>query len=357
MTMTTNKVRGVFESPKDSGIWHISYFDALGRRHRQKVGRRGAAIEAYHNIKREIREGRFVAPEQQKDSLTLSELAEQALAYKKAHLRPKSYENDRLRWNLLAPTLGALPVLQVTASRIEKHLEALHRSGLSGATVNRYRALFSGIFSYGVRHDLVAFNPIPRVPRFREASGRIRFLEHGEEQSLRLALREECPECEAELDLALHTGMRRGEQFGLKWMNVDLDRGILTVTGKTGRRFLPVNSTARAALVTLYERSNGSAFVSPVAKDDQQRDWRRWFERAVDKAKLENFRWHDLRHTFASRLVMAGVDIRTVQELLGHKTIQMTMRYAHLSQDHKLEAVERLTETKPAARQVMKISA
>ena len=74
--------------------------------------------------------------------------------------------------------------------------------------------------------------------------------------------------------------------------------------------------------------------------------WRRWFERCVRLAKIRNFRWHDLRHTFASRLVMSGVDIRSVQELLGHRSILMTMRYAHLSPGHQQANVERLTVTK-----------
>jgi len=72
---------------------------------------------------------------------------------------------------------------------------------------------------------------------------------------------------------------------------------------------------------------------------------REWFEQALADAKIGNFPWHDLRHTFASRLVMAGVDIRTVQELMGHKTIQVTMRYAHLAPQHQLEAVQRLCDT------------
>ena len=84
--------------------------------------------------------------------------------------------------------------------------------------------------------------------------------------------------------------------------------------------------------------------MSSRAPAPRGRDWREWFEDAVETAKIPDFRFHDLRHTFASRLVMAGVDLRTVMELMGHSDISMTMRYAHLAPAHKQDAVNRLVE-------------
>jgi site-specific recombinase XerD len=212
----------------------------------------------------------------------------------------------------------------------------------SGSTVNRYRSLLSNIFAVGVRSGALPFNPVSRVEKFRESDSRIRFLDAEEEKSLRAAVRAQSDEHEAELDLAIHTGIRRGEQFGLTWDRVDLERGILTVYGKTGRRFVPINSAARAAIETLWRVSNGSKFVSPDKRNVDQDDWRRWLAQACATAKVDNFRWHDLRHTFASRLVMKGVDLRSVQELLGHKSIVTTQRYAHLSPDHQKANVQKL---------------
>ena len=160
---------------------------------------------------------------------------------------------------------------------------------------------------------------------------------------MRAAVRSQSLEHEAEFDLALNTGMRRGEQYGLTWDRVDLERGILTVYGKTGRRFVRINSVARAAILHLHSVSNGSKFVCPDKQREDQKDWRTWLDHACDSAKIDNFLWHDLRHTFASRLVMAGVDLRNVQELLGHRTIITTQRYAHLSPDHQRANVEKLT--------------
>jgi len=92
----------------------------------------------------------------------------------------------------------------------------------------------------------------------------------------------------------------------------------------------------------LYNQSIGAERVFPNIKG-------RWFTEAVCEVKLENFTWHDLRHTFASRLVMAGVDIRTVQELMGYKSITMTMRYAHLGPRHRIAALEKLCESTATA--------
>ena len=216
--------------------------------------------------------------------------------------------------------------------------------------MNRYRTLLSNIFSFGVRNGKLVANPIARIERFREPEGRVRFLDADEEKALRAAVRGQSPEHEAEFDIAINTGLRRGEQYGLTWDRVDLERGILTVYGKTGRRFVPINSGARVAILHLHKVSNGSKFVCPDREREAQKDWRKWLDQACLTAKIDNFRWHDLRHTFASRLVMAGVDLRSIQELCGHRSIVTTQRYAHLSPDHQKANVEKLTrELKCAA--------
>jgi integrase len=189
----------------------------------------------------------------------------------------------------------------IRAEEIDARLSELARAGRAPATVNQYRALLSLTFSLAVRSGKVPGNPLRRVPVRRTNHARVRFLTLPEEAALRQAIRRFCPLREPELDLALHTGMRRGEQYTLRWQDVDLERAL--VCGPRGRR---------------------------------------WFDRAIREAGIRDFRYHDLRHTFASRLVMAGVDLRTVQELMGHKTLLMTLRYSHLSQAHTREAIEKL---------------
>lgn len=331
---------GIFERPRSSGTWWIDYRDGAGRRHREKIGRRADASKMLEQRRRDVSEGKYTAP--RAPGLTFRELAKEALEAKRIRLAPLSYETDLGRLRVLLPDLGGVPAAEMAPELLERIFARMRTvDNLSGSTVNRYRSLVSSIYSFAVRTGRVQVNPVARVKRFRENGGRVRYLKQDEEARLRLAIAATCPDREAEFNLALYTGMRRGEQFKLKWADVDLERGILTVNGKTGQRHIVVNSSASAALEKLKTGAN-SSFVCPEATAEAKRDNRRWFENAVKKAGLENFHWHDLRHTFASRLVMAGVDIRTVQELVGHKSILMTMRYAHLSPDHRQAAAEKI---------------
>lgn len=333
-------IRGIFERPKRSGIWWISYCDVEGKRHREKVGRRSAALDAVSRRRTEIKDGRYIPP-QKGARLTFRELSDAAMVQKRLRLAPLSYETDRMRLRHLLPIMGHVPADRLTPDRLEEILAGF-RSRVSTSTTNRYRSLIGSIYSFAVRSGRMAVNPVSKVKRYKENDSRLRWLRPEEETSIRKEL--DTNTHEAEFDLALHTGMRRGEQFGLKWEDCDLEQGILTVKGKTGRRHIVANETAIAALRFLQKRTGDKAFVSPDANGKAKRDWRRWLETAAKKAGVRNFHWHDLRHTFASRMVMRGVDIRTVQELLGHKSIVMTMRYAHLAKDHRHAAVQKMNE-------------
>jgi integrase len=182
-----------------------------------------------------------------------------------------------------------------------------------------------------------------------ENNGRIRFLSKEEETRLRQQIVEKHSEHLPEFDVALHTGMRRSEQYGLAWDCVDFEKRILTIPRSKhgGTRNVFLNDTALAALQVVWKFSNGGGKVFTNGYTSESTYGARgWFENSVKAAKVKNFTWHCLRHTFASNLVMKGVDIRTVQELMGHKTIQMTLRYAHLAPQHQLAAVQRLCDTK-----------
>jgi integrase len=157
--------------------------------------------------------------------------------------------------------------------------------------------------------------------------------------------------------LALHTGMRKGEILHLTWENVNLrERYIELVDQKNGERStIPLNQTAIETLRAVPRRL-GSKYVFPGKMPGKPFfDLKRQFEKAVADAKLEGVTFHILRHTCASHLVMAGVDLVTVKEIMRHKSIEMTMRYAHLSPEHKKSAIDALeTALIPKAEQTEK---
>ncbi len=183
-----------------------------------------------------------------------------------------------------------------------------------------------------------------KVKKFKENNERVRYLTEEEE----IRLNQHFPEEHwPKVEIAIHTGLRRAEQFNLRWLDINFKTRIITVReSKSGEaRHVSMNDRALEILRSLPSRLKSDwVFSSETGKTplNPNNFINRVFAPALKKAKIEDFHWHDLRHTFASRLTMAGVDLRTVQQLMGHKTITMTLRYSHLSPAHTLEAVNKL---------------
>jgi integrase len=331
--------RGVYEKFPGSGEWWIRYVDASGCYRREKAGTKSAAIKLADKRRTEALQGKKLPETLRQRVATFKEIATDALDYSRLHKR--SFRDDRYRMARLQDWFGERPAQSLTPGEIERRLAGKE---WTPATSNRHRSLLSLAFRLAVRAGKVKENPVRQVTRRKENNIRVRFLDAKEESALREQIRKLNPEHEAEFDLALHTGLRRNEQYRLRWESIDLARGILTVAdAKNGeRRYVPLNSKAREALNALARSNKGSEHVCPGTDGRLGRDWQRWFEQAVKLAGVRNLRWHDLRHSFASRLAMAGVPLRTIAELLGHKTLGMVMRYAHLAPAHLQEAVERL---------------
>ena len=328
------KARGVFQKIPGSGVWWICYWDAQGRKRREKAGTWESARDLYIKRKNEALAGKKLPEKLRRATVTFADIAKDALAYSKAH--KLSYSHDLYRMEVLLGWFREYPAEGITPQEIERRFE---KQEWSPATVNRYRAMLSLTYRLAIRNGRVRENPARLVAHRLEDNARLRFLSPEEETALRKAIESACPEHLPELTLSLNTGLRMSEQYRLRWEDVSIDRRTLTVPrSKNGAaRHVRLNQAALGALEALRDRAKGSEFVCGGAKKP-----RKWFEPAVEAAGLKDFSWHCLRHTFASRLVMAGVDIRTVQELMGHKTISMTVRYAHLAPQHRLAAVERL---------------
>jgi site-specific recombinase XerD len=326
--------RGVFEKIPGSGEWWIRYNDSNGRYRREKAGSKSVAIKLVDKRRTEALQGKKLPERLRRATVSFGEIAKDALAYSKAN--KLSYRHDAGRMETLLGWFREYPAEAITAQDVERRFE---QEKWSPATINRHRALLSLTYRLAIRNGKVKENPARLVRHRLEDNARIRFLSPEEETALRTAIEATCPERLAELELALNTGIRLSEQYGLSWHDVSVIRRTLTIQrSKNGAtRHVPLNQAALRALEVLQARANGSEFVCGGLNTS-----RRWFDPAVKAAGLQSFTWHCLRHTFASRLVMAGVDIRTVQELMGHKTIGMTVRYSHLAPKHTLAAVERL---------------
>jgi len=343
-------IRGLFQRPKKSGIWWIRYADANGRDRREKAGTKTMAVALYRKRKTEILQGRKLPETLRRKIVSFRELCEDAAAYAREHHqtdRERDYRADRL-----ISLFGSRPADSITPQDLDRELTRLGRDRRwSPASYNRYKAFVSLAYRLGIESGKVHVNPARSVRHRRENNGRVRWLSKQDEQKLRGVIHEDYPAEHPAFQIALHTGMRRSEQYRLTWDCVDMERRQITIpkTKNGAIRYIPLNDTALSAFRTLKERTQGQGAVMVagigghgVAKGDALKSPRMWFDAACRKAGVYDFTWHCLRHTYASRLVMAGVGLRDVQELMGHKTIAMTCRYAHLAPSHQLAAVRRL---------------
>ncbi len=265
-----------------------------------------------------------------------------------------------------------LPLTEFNAFSIERWRTIRKRSGVTAATVNRDLSALRGAFSRAKEWKLITDHPMADVKAAKvDATGIVRYLSPDEETRLRAALTTRDEERRQARETAnqwrqtrgydtfpafgvytdhvhplvltaLHTGCRRGELFALKWADVDLRAALLTVTtSKSGKaRVIPLNSEIAMVLKVWRPGSvRTDAYVFPGVDGAPLVDVKTAFTEVLKAAKIDGFRFHDLRHHFASRLVQAGIDLNTVRELLGHADLKMTIRYSHLAPEHKAAAV------------------
>ena len=336
MAREGGKDRGLFERPAGSGVWWIRYHDALGRERREKAGTKSQARALYIQRKDEGRRGLVSEPEGRR--LLIHDLLERYLPEVLLRWRRKS---DPRRYAVYwSEHLGGMPADALRPSHIQAW-RAQYLQDHSASSANRALGLLGRVFTLAVRDELVARNPVRMAGPAKEPPGRVRWLSEDEAERLRALL---APRDWRMVLLAMHTGMRQAEQFGLLRKHVHLDREVAMVPRSKagGSRVIALNSVARGIL----EEAMGEhdlPWVFPGQRGLGPLDAHNWTCRvwrpALRAAGIEDLRWHDLRHTFASRLASAGVPTRTLQELLGHHSPAMTARYAHLAPDHLRAAV------------------
>lgn len=271
--------------------------------------------------------------------------------------------------NYLEKQLSQIHAWDIEKWRIEKK-----KSGMSLSTINGYVNTLKGALSRAVEWNVIESHDLNKVKSFKVDNAVVRYLNDVEEKSLRDALKARdkrikverengnlfrqqrhypllpelrnfnyCDYLEPLVLLAMNTGMRRGELLSLEWINVDLEQKYLTViagNSKSGKgRHIPLNNEALTALNNWQLDQNNHGYVFKGAENKPLTDIKKSWSNLLKQAEVNDFRFHDLRHHFASKLVMVGVDLNTVRELMGHSDLKMTLRYAHLAPEHKAKAV------------------
>jgi integrase len=347
----------------------MAVIEARGRGYRARVRIKGfppqsAAFERLTDARRwaqqteaAVREGRHFKNIEAKKH-TVAELIDRyvdgVLPQKKRNSR--GTQRAQLRWWKVQ--IGARLLSDITPAVLAECRDRLASTATgrevprSPSTVVRYIAVLSHAFSMAVKEwGWMDENPMRKVTKPKEPRGRVRFLADDERERLLVACRDApCPHLYPVVVLALSTGMRHGEIMNLRWTDVDIVRGriILQETKNGERRNVPLTGHALEEIEKISElrRIDTSLLFPNTNSGEQTRPYeiRKSWNKALKVAEVENFRFHDLRHSTASYLAMGGASLSEIAELLGHKTLQMTKRYAHLSEAHTTKVVRALND-------------
>ena len=280
-------------------------------------------------------------------SISFIELADRYIEFIKGRLR--SAENQEYIIKKMALRFKNKPLNEFVLSDLEKIQNDILNKGLSVRSANHYPRVLKTMFNKALDWELVDESVAKKIGRCKKIKGennRLRYLAD-QEEAYRLIEACEPVYLRPIVITALNTGMRLKEILKLTWDRVDLKNGFILLDNQTKnkeRREIPINRTLYKVLSSLIRNiTSDYVFYNPKTLKSFDRIDRSWHT-ALNKAKITDFKFHDLRHTFASWLVMKGADLASVQKLLGHKSILMTMRYAHLAPGHTRKAVAVLDE-------------
>jgi len=319
------------------GNWWLD-FRVDGRRRRKKVGPSKALADAvWAKTQVQIAENRFLDVRKEQ-KVRFDDFAHEFYENycKINHRSPNKASGSAIK--VLVPYFGGRFLHEITPQLIEQ-FKRDRLKDVCPSTVNRALSCLKSLFNRAIEWDKYdGENPVKKVKLFPENNQRTRFLEKEQIAGLIAA-------CDSRLRpiviVAVNTGMRKSELLNLRWSDIDFERGVIYLlrTKNNEKREIPMNEAVKTAFISvrkdpicpyIFHTKNGEPFL----------EIRKLFAKALMKAGITNFRYHDLRHTFASQLAMSQVDMNTIRELLGHKSLRMTLRYSHLSLDHKKRAVE-----------------
>ena len=309
-----------------NGDWWIGYKDAQGKRHRERVGTSYTLAKEVLTKRQNDAVERRNFPGRAANGVLFSVVADKFWQLHGQHLS----KNWRYILAALVKRFGGRRIGQISTGDIQAFYNEYASKGRPGSpsTANRYLTHLSSIFNRAKHFgDFYGENPCAAIKKKREPNHRVRYLSLEEMDRLSRAIH---PRLRPIVACAIMTGMRRGELLGLVWQNINLERRVIHILkSKSGRsREIPIAGALWKALVEFGVRPAGVVFNLPAIT------LRRHFHRALRDAHIESFRFHDLRHTFASHFIMRTGDLIALQRLLGHSSLTQTQKYAHLSQAH-----------------------
>ena len=314
-------------------------FTVNGRRVRETVGPNKKIAQKVLSLRMtQVLEDRYFPPNRQLGRMPFKDFAQMYL--ERAGPLLKSIRTERNRVLAWAREFGSRPLGQITRAEIE----AWRREKMMKcrpATINRDLSRLRRMFSLAIEWDLLEESPMTGIRFLRENNARTRYLSL--EESIRLIANCIAPHIRALVTVALHSGMRLGEILNLRWHDLDFASGFILVRdSKNGESRHVAHDATLSALFRAYPRRLGADLVFSSSSGGRIVDVRTGFLNACKRAGLTDLHFHDLRHTFASQFVMAGGDLYILKEILGHKSITMTQRYAHLSPSYKIKAIDRM---------------
>ena len=313
-------------------------FTVNGRRVRETVGPNKKIAEKVLSLRMaQVLENRFFPPSRALGRMPFNEFAQMYL--ERAVSLMKSIRTERNRVKRWVKDLGMRPIGRITRAEIESwRREKMSRC--KPATINRDLSRLRHMLNIAVEWELLEKSPMQGMKFLRENNARTRYL--SVDECHRLIDSCMAPHIRAIVTVALHTGMRLGEILNLRWQDLDFSSGfILVQDSKNGQaRQVPMDSMI-STLLRSWPRLSDLVFTS-VLTGGRIVDVRTGFLNACKRAGLTDLHFHDLRHTFASQFVMSGGSLYTCQRVLGHKAINMTQRYAHLSPTYKIKAIDRM---------------
>ncbi len=274
------------------------------------------------------------------EKVTVNKLFKKYLEYSETN--KKSFSTDKSRVKLIKKYFGeATLIKEITTEKVEKFKDFLLDEGLSKTTVNRYLEQINTAFRMAVDYGYLYTSPCKGVKKFPVKNYSVRYLTEDEENRLMKVLPEWLKDI---VVVALNTGLRKSNILLLRWEQINFDFKFIEVLENKGNKhiMLPINDTLMELFnKTPVENRVGYVFVNPQTKQPY-RDIKKSWTTALKKAGIENFRFHDLRHTVGTRLAKENVPVNVIKEILAHSDVKTTMRYVHATAGAKLEALSKL---------------